>query len=1367
MIFPLFAAAQKADYRLYTVADGLPFNGIFGIAQDTQGFVWVNAGEQLGRFDGQKFISRTNSKHPVFDKATSVPPWMVQSGANIHYGDQHNFYTLNTLTGAESIIPLANRLLPGRWNNGRSVKLADNELAIVFTEENEVELLVVLLKGGQMTGQFKLEGVNAKQTNYFNTFCTDGRSHFYFINSDYTNVLKVDRRGKKTGTYSLPGNIKPSNLARLATGREGAVLFSIEYEVFKLEQGATGFLPHPINQFLDKATTGIFDLLETPEGDLWICGFNRLVAHFDLKKGVFQEFTSEIKQVIPYEVIFNLLYQDSHGSIWLGSTLGLLRVTPESTYFETYFTAPSPDCGGFCSFRGFAEDEQGSVYASFYNNIFKIGKGGTLANTPLLPISNGPFDIYFEQGKLLLNNGRIFNLEQGRFANEPLTSGDFGSIARDGKGQLWLALGKDLYRLGEQGGKLDWQPIKSFSIERNFFNDIAYDPANRQLWLATNDSLWTFDPYNYALHRFGEKDVSFPSRIKCIYPDGIGSLWLGTERGLVHFDYKKSILRNYTHSDGLSNDVVVGILPEGDSCLWVSTYNGLSRYSMANGRFLNFHKQDGLADNEFNRASYFKASDGHMFYGGVRGVTAFYPERLMAAFARRKTRDRLLLRGITLTEEGSDSTFTLLFPNSGQPLHAYHRNRTIRFDFGLISTRGSILFSYKLDGLNENWSTPTKDNGLTFNSLPAGEYVFRVKAMDARGSWLPDEIAVPLIVHPPWWATWWAYLIYLVLLASIAYGIFYFLKKRWELQGQLRLEQQEAVRLKELDSFKSQLFTNITHEFRTPLTVILGMAEQGNLEIGKLKKLEIGDSTERFQTISNFLISNFQLIERNGQNLLRLINQLLDLSKLENKTFQLHLQHGDIVPYLRYLTESFHSYANVRNQSLRFFSTLEQLEMDYDAEQLYQIMGNLLSNALKFTPSGGEIKVEIKKLENSKIGASPISQFPNFLISVSDTGIGIPESEMPHVFDRFYQVDGTSTRPGEGTGIGLAHTYELVKLMKGEIEVESQLGVGSTFTVRLPITHTASQIANNSPETTPPKIKAYDDLRQSIDPVETPTAVVDSPQSAIQSFKPSILIMEDNPDVVYYLKSILGEMYELDIAYNGRVGVEKALETIPDLVISDVMMPEKDGFQVLDTLKNEERTSHIPILLLTAKGDVASKLSGLRRGADAYLPKPFERAEMLVTLEMMLANRRRMGNYLGRLQGMVLMPTASMSATVEASEDLLEELASTDIEIENAFLQRVRQVVESNYADDGFALPQLCHKLGMSRSQLFRKMKALTNVSPSDYIRDFRMKQAKVLLETKKMTVKEVAYSVGFKDIPHFSRTYQETHGVSPSATNK
>ncbi|MEM1319793.1 MAG: tetratricopeptide repeat protein [Bacteroidota bacterium] len=556
------------------------------------------------------------------------------------------------------------------------------------------------------------------------------------------------------------------------------------------------------------------------------------------------------------------------------------------------------------------------------------------------------------------------------------------------------------------------------------------------------------------------------------------------------------------------------------------------------------------------------------------------------------------------------------------------------------------------------------------------------------------------------------------LLALLLLSAFLFYRRRKALQARLEQEQQEAQRLKELDQLKTKLYTNLTHEFRTPLTVMLGM-------------------TEKIRTApQKFLAEGTLIIERNGNNLLRIINQLLDLSKLENHSLKLHLQQNDIIPYLNYITESFHSYANGKNLSLRFFSNVEHLVMDYDPEQIKQVMTNLIANAIKFTPSGGEVKVRVLKKEG------------RLQIDVQDDGIGIPKEALPQIFARFYQVDDSATRAYEGTGIGLTHVKELVNLMGGQISVESILEKGgaeeksgSTFSVVLPIQNNASLTETS----------LLPDVAKAIPQEAVPLLIETAPTNGEL---PRVLIIEDNPDVVVYLKSCLEKDYQLEVAYNGDIGIEKAINSVPDLIISDVMMPGKDGFEVCNVLKTDERTSHIPIVLLTAKADLSSKLEGLERGADAYLAKPFQEQELAIRLQNLLEGRQKMQDYFS---------AHYLQATPHPTTNPSTESPNEDTQIEDAFIQKVNAILQDNIEDENFGLVELRRAVGMTRSPFFRKMKALTNTTPSDYIRAYRMRQARYLLEHTDHNVAEVAYAVGFKNPSYFTKVFQKEYGIAPS----
>lgn len=510
-----------------------------------------------------------------------------------------------------------------------------------------------------------------------------------------------------------------------------------------------------------------------------------------------------------------------------------------------------------------------------------------------------------------------------------------------------------------------------------------------------------------------------------------------------------------------------------------------------------------------------------------------------------------------------------------------------------------------------------------------------------------------------------------------------------------RLALAETKRLQELDEVKSRLYTNLTHEFRTPLTVILGLADQ-------IK----GYDKER------------SLIRRNGQNLLRLINQMLEMSRIESGKASLEMQQSDILPFLHYVTDSFHSLALSKRVSLSFFSPEERIVMDYDREKVRQVLSNLIANAIKFTPEYGEVQVAAQKAGH------------NLRLSVKDTGIGISSEDLPGIFDRFRQADDISISGGEGTGIGLALAKELLKLMEGDIEVKSQLKKGSEFVVYLPVRNEGpwEEWKESAPET------------KHREEVATATA---PPVAA-----PLLLLIEDNQDVVYYLQSLLQDAYRVIIAQNGAEGVELAVETVPDIIISDVMMPEKDGFEVCRELKQDEHTSHIPIILLTAKGDRASKKEGLQTGADAYLAKPFDREELFIRLQKLIEVRQKLKEKYQHVS-LIDMPGTAIE---------------NDPELQ--FLQKLEGVLRENLGNEDFRIyPHLCRAMLMSRPQLYRKLKALKGISPSEYLRLYRLREARRLLLQTDEKIGDIAFRVGFRDASYFTKAYAAEFGETPTET--
>ncbi len=805
---------------------------------------------------------------------------------------------------------------------------------------------------------------------------------------------------------------------------------------------------------------------------------------------------------------------------------------------------------------------------------------------------------------------------------------------------------------------------------------------------------------------------------QCIVKQADRSLfYIGTNRGLLSFDYEKSTFSNYPNTnefnirsiqekngklwmgtyvlkclnlatqelesiDHYSNTPIVPIdkvFLDAKDRLWCTTQNGLFHLNTTHNNFIHFGADNGLYKEFFFYNGVYSLPDGTILLGKEDGFFKYDPDAVLQTLQS----TRLSFTSVKVNDKNH-------LIDASQTLSLSHTENSLYLSFSpmAFSNQAKNQLTYQLEGVDEDWVIPADNrNFAIYNKLPPGDYLFKAKIRFQKEA---KELQLPVTIAPPFYQTTWAYLCYFLITVGLLYWLNQFLVKK-------RLVEHEANRLKELNQFKTRLYTNITHEFRTPLTVISGMADQI-----KQKETRV-------------------LIKKNSHNLLNLVNQMLDLSKLEAGQLTPSFVKGDIIVYLKYLVASYQSYASTQNRQLAFHTDHSEIIMDYEPNFLNRILSNLLANALKFTNQNGNIIVSVLQKEAIE------EHLPATLsIQIKDDGIGIDQAELSKIFDRFYQADNSTTRLGEGTGIGLTLVKELVGLLDGQINVESEMQKGTQFTIQLPIQQ-----------------KAILQARPIDSPLEGPPILLHEKQKEINPNKdlPLLLIIEDNEDVVHYLKSILQEQYQLVIAQNGKIGIEKAQELIPDIIISDIMMPIMDGFEVCDFLKKEEKTSHIPIIVLTAKASHGDKLLGLQNGADAYLTKPFDRKELLIRLKHIIEKKQKIQAFYAQHQ--------SLPETVP---------------VEHQFIQKIYRIIEAHYQEDTFALPQLCEALHLSRTQVFRKVKALTNQSPSDMILHFRLQEAKKLLGQADRTITEITYQVGFKNQTHFSTAYKKYFGHSPSS---
>ncbi|MEN0050546.1 MAG: ATP-binding protein, partial [Bacteroidota bacterium] len=760
-------------------------------------------------------------------------------------------------------------------------------------------------------------------------------------------------------------------------------------------------------------------------------------------------------------------------------------------------------------------------------------------------------------------------------------------------------------------------------------------------------------------------------------------------------------------------NTVYCILEDDKGRLWMSTFKGLVYFDSATENIQVFNQYDGLLEPEFNRNSYAKDEDGRIYFGSLRGVTAFYPDEIV----RTSDLEQPILMTQFLVYKKSDNQWQDLTEqlNKTQKIVLDPSDRFFKLSVSLLDFFNAerLRYHYKIDGLLDDFQL-IKGNQLEVSGLPYGKYKLRIKGQGADGRFSNQELVLPLIVKRPFYLSWWFFLLVFCSLMMALYKTYLWRTKQLnERQQELELLVQErtakiaaqAEQLKELDQVKSKFFANISHELRTPLTLI----------IGPIKKL-LGSNN-----LSNKEYTSVLLMQQNSQKLLKRINELLDLSRLNANKMEVHTTPTYLYPFLKNIIISIDSIANAKDIQIQFnYHLSEGLQILLDTDKMEKILYNYLSNALKFTPTNGEIRVLAERVEEQ------------LQISVSDTGIGIPKADLTKVFDRFYQSraknSSQSRLNANGTGIGLALCQELAKVLKGKVWATSKIGKGSTFFVQVPLTETFA-------------IKAVDSI------IEVEQAIPVLPkQTDFSTNRASILVVEDNLDLRQYLQLILEEQYDVQLVEHGQAALdwlEKEEHPLPELILSDIMMPVMDGIELLSIIKSKDQFRHIPMIILTARQSMEVKLNALRIGIDDYLTKPFDNVELQTRVQNLIENSR------------------SRSAQESPqNETATPELSNTDLH----WLEKVEQLILENVTESNFMLRDVATQMRMSYSGFRQRIKKITGLSPKQYERSIKLNKAREILKSGQVaTVSEVLHQLGFDNHYHFSKIYKAEFGIMPS----
>ncbi len=980
------------------------------------------------------------------------------------------------------------------------------------------------------------------------------------------------------------------------------------------------------------------------------------------------------------------LHEDSFNNIWVGDLggVGIHKLDPSTPLFEKIRAPNSFMFKDFAVMHDqtlMAVDRANKIYTYDINDQWSpIDFLDQKIEIDIIHCSPATDDIWLTGREAPEDSGQItlINLSNEdlslKFHYPPTELGNqyrYTDLTEDQYNRIWLATGTHQLHIFDP--KQESFEIRSLGAERTTKIDEIFQSSG-EIWLADRENR-TLLKFNSITDSFSIELKGYNVKSLCT---GDSTLYVGTADGLL---LKRDISGNIFEMpilQGSPRSEINMLQLDMDQRLWIGSEKGLYLLDPGSSvpRFV------GLRGNNFKRSIHKIANK---YYANTDiGIIAFDPDDAEGNQFQPIVHISIIDVDGQRLNRASDQSDLLSFRSN---------NNNVTFSYiGLHSSEPlQNRYKYRLTPFDNDWITADNDHSVRYTNIPPGQYEFQLLASNRDGVWTSQPATVAFEIRPPWWLRWWSMTAFITILIVMSTSVYYLLIN-W------KMRQLEMKRLGDLNQFKTKLYSNITHEFRTPLTVIMGLAD--NLK-------------EHFQYQNREHAKSATMIYNNGEHLLHLVNKMLDFARLEDDSMTLDLMHTDIVPLVKNTVQGFHPLAREKDIILQLNDEVSHLEMEFDAQKFHIILSNLISNALKFTPKFGIVKVRIFRLDKDID--------PCFCISVIDNGIGVPEQDIPKIFDRYFQAENNQLDHIAGSGIGLSLTRDLIELMGGSIEAQhSEIG-GMEFTIKLPIVNNIL-----------------------VDEINRKSQVLNGGNGIVDSKLPLILLIEDNHDISHYITTCLDTKFQILHEADGDRGLETAFEKLPDLVITDLMLPGLQGFEILTSLKKDPRTDHIPIIILTAKVAMHDRLQGLQLGADAYLTKPFDKEELLIRIERLLEIRQKLQKkYRSHL----------LSSTIDVDPGSKED----------HFILKAEKIILENLQDEDFSGNMLASKMHLSRSQFHRKIKALTDMSASIYIRHVRLHQALSLLKNPETSISEIAYQVGFKSPVYFSQVFKDKFDLTPS----
>jgi signal transduction histidine kinase/ligand-binding sensor domain-containing protein/DNA-binding response OmpR family regulator len=1338
------AQSQQYKFKQLDINNGLSHNTIRCFYKDTQGFIWIGTVAGLNRFDGNSIRIFTN----IPNDSTSLSDNEI---LKIFEDPEGNIW-LNTWASDNIYDPLTERFSHNTEAYLNRYSIPRGHVSDIKRDGNgnfwfiHERGIFKYSPSTRVTTNFKHNPLDTLSihSNIVSSAGDDKNGNLWLIHDDgvleclnaktgsviYRNFVLYNRQDKKDLVFNLFVDRDGDLWIYRSNNNQGVFYFNSKNKTSSQisKNGARYKLNNDI----------VRGVVEDDQGVIWIAtdhgGINLIDKDRDEVSYLLHNPEDE-RSIIQNSV--NALYKDNAGFIWAGTYKNGVSYYHENLIRFKLFTHNITSRLPFNDINCFEEDYKGNLWLgtngggliyydrannSFTSYVSQSTNENSLSSNVIVSLCldhENKLWIGTFFGGLNSFDGKNFKRYKHRDANAKSIADDsIWEILEDNEGNLWIGtLEHGLDRFDRNTNSFVHFKTGSInSVRANYVPSMVLDDDNN-LWIGTGNGLEMLDRksgnFIQYLHKQGDAKSLSHNRIVSLLKDKRGLLWIGTREGLNVFNPKKKEFRLFTEKEGLPSNTIHTLLEDNTGNIWIGTPNGLSNLMLTLDKnltiqsfeFRNYDESDGLQGKQFNEGAAFKTKSGELLFGGSNGFNAFRGDEINI-----NTRvpsvvltDFLLFNKHVRTNETINGQLVLdTAISKTKSVVLKHNQNVFTIEFSTLDFLHpeKNKYKYKLEGFNKEWlNADSKSRKVTYTNLDPGEYIFKVIASNNDGLWNDKGLQLSITVLPPFWKSGIAFFIYVLILLGALLLARQMLLQRERMKFQIEQERHEAHRMHELDVMKTKFFTNVSHEFRTPLTLILTPLE-------KLLK----------NTKDQDLHTHLQLIFRNARRLLNLVNQLLDLRRIEVQELKYNPSTGDIIKFIHDIAHSFSDLSEKKNVTLQFESDPEHLETQFDRDKLERILFNLLSNALKFTPEGGLVSVLVYYDSVLK---------DRLEIKVKDNGIGIPADKQQKVFERFFQSDLPKDMVNQGSGIGLSITSEFVKIHGGSISLESEVGKGSCFSVLLPVIEIAVD-------------------RALVNQTQNDYQVSESSKAA----KPTLLLVEDNEDFRFYLKDNLKSHYAILEASNGKDGLSIVHDALPDLIVSDVMMPVMNGIEMCKFIKGDEKISHIPIILLTARITEEQKLEGFETGADDYITKPFN-FEILQSRIKNLIHQRELFHKDFRKQ----IEVKGSAVNITSLDEKL---------IKNAI-----KLVEDNLSNADFSVEDLSSALNMSRVHLYKKLMSLTGKSPIEFIRVIRLQRAMQLLEKSQLTVSEVAYQVGFNSPKYFAKYFKEEYKVLPSTLMK